>query len=77
MHAEAFYNVTLQKDWDFDLVIPTPKKTQALPVVLSPEEVRRFLDQSPQLSAPQGADSCYAAGMRISDSGVEPGCLKE
>jgi hypothetical protein len=32
------YNVTLQKNWNFDLVIQTPEKTQALPVVLSPEK---------------------------------------
>ena len=38
------YNVTLHKDWDFDLVIPAPKKPNTLPVILSPEEILRFLD---------------------------------
>ena len=37
------YRVTLQKRWSFDDVIPAPKKPQALPVVLSPQEVQ-FLD---------------------------------
>ena len=38
------YKVTLRKDWDFEDTIPTPKKPQALPVVLSPEEVQQFLN---------------------------------
>ena len=38
------YRVTLQKRWSFDDVIPAPKKPQALPVVLSPQEVVQFLE---------------------------------
>ncbi|MFB9980648.1 site-specific integrase, partial [Mesorhizobium kowhaii] len=38
------YKVTLEKDWAFEDVLPLPKKPQTLPVVLSPEEVQRFLD---------------------------------
>ena len=38
------YQVTLKKDWRFDDVIPAPKKSQTLPVVLSPEEALTFLD---------------------------------
>ena len=37
------YNVSLKKDWNFEDVIPAPKKPQKLPVVLSPEEVLQFL----------------------------------
>src|SRR5437667_3661729 len=33
------YKVTLHKEWDFEQMIPAPKKPQTLPVVLSPEEV--------------------------------------
>ena len=38
------YKVTLKKDWSFEDIIPAPKKPQTLPMVLSPEEVIRFLD---------------------------------
>ena len=37
------YKITLQKQWTFAEVIPAPKKPQKLPVILSPEEVLRFL----------------------------------
>ena len=38
------YRVTLRKRWVLDDVIPVPKKSRSLPVVLSPEEVVQFLD---------------------------------
>ena len=37
------YNVTLQKHWVLEEVIPAPKIPDKLPVVLSPEEVLQFL----------------------------------
>ena len=37
------YKITLHKDWSLEEVIPTPKTPQKLPIVLSPEEVLRFL----------------------------------
>src|SRR3979411_3359155 len=37
------YKITLHKDWSLEEVIPTPKKPQQLPIVLSPEEVLQFL----------------------------------
>src|SRR5215471_13788059 len=37
------YKVSLKKDWSFEDLIPAPKKPQKLPVVLSPEEVLKFL----------------------------------
>ena len=37
------YKVTLHKDWSLEEIIPTPKKPQKLPIVLSPEEVLQFL----------------------------------
>src|ERR1700726_1883686 len=42
------YKVTLKRAWPFDQVIPAPKKPQTLPVVLSPEEVVRFLESVKQ-----------------------------
>ncbi len=62
------YKVTLKKDWTFEDVIPTPKKPQKLPVVLSPEEVLQFLGcvESPKHRAI--LTTCYAAGLRISEA---------
>ncbi len=38
------YKVTLRRDWDLEDVIPSCRKSQTLPVVMSPEEVSWFLD---------------------------------
>jgi Phage integrase, N-terminal SAM-like domain len=38
------YKVTLKRNWVFEEVIPTCKKPQKLPEVLSPEEVLHLLD---------------------------------
>ena len=37
------YKVTLHKDWKVEEIIPAPKKPQKLPIVLTPEEVLKFL----------------------------------
>ena len=37
------YTVTLKRPWDVEEVLPMPKKPQTLPVILSPEEVGKFL----------------------------------
>jgi integrase/recombinase XerD len=62
------YKVSLKKDWTFEDVIPAPKKPEKLPVILSPEEVLQFLGcvGSPKHRAI--LTSCYAAGLRISES---------
>src|SRR5262249_9407496 len=62
------YNVTLKKSWDFDHVLPMPKKPQTLPVILSPEEVRQFLSCVPPRKARTILTVCYAAGLRISEA---------
>jgi site-specific recombinase XerD len=62
------YKVTLRKDWIFQDVIPAPKKPQKLPVVLSPEEVLRFLDSVQSLKHRTILITCYAAGLRISEA---------
>ena len=36
------YTVTLKRPWDVAEVLPMPKASQTLPVILSPEEVRAF-----------------------------------
>jgi site-specific recombinase XerD len=61
------YKITLHKDWTFDDIIPAPKKPQKLPVVLSPEEVLRFLDFVTGLKHRTILTTCYAAGLRISE----------
>ena len=62
------YRVTLQKRWSFDDVIPAPRKPQALPVVLSPQEVVQFLDAVKAAKHRAILTACYAAGLRISEA---------
>ena len=62
------YRVTLQKRWSFDDVVPAPKKPQALPVVLSPQEVVQFLDAVKPAKHRAILTACYAAGLRISEA---------
>jgi integrase/recombinase XerD len=62
------YKVTLHKDWSVEDIIPAPKKPQKLPIVLSPEEVRRFLSCVPSLKHRTILTVCYAAGLRISEA---------
>lgn len=38
------YTVTLQKPWSVQAVLPAPRMTNPLPVVLSPAEAVHFLD---------------------------------
>ncbi len=61
------YHVTLQKKWDLRDMIPAPRKPQKLPVVLSPEEVRRFLSGAGNCKEHAILATCYAAGLRLSE----------
>jgi integrase/recombinase XerD len=62
------YRVTLKRDWTFEAVLPLPKKQQTLPIVLSPEEVQRFLDCLQGIKHRAILTTCYAAGLRISEA---------
>ncbi len=62
------YKVSLKKNWQFDEVIPAPKLPQKLPVVLSPEEVMRFLGCINSIKHRAILTTCYAAGLRISEA---------
>jgi integrase/recombinase XerD len=62
------YTVTLQKRWAMDVVIPTPKPRDILPVVLSPAEVIQFLDSIDTAKHRTILTTCYAAGLRISEA---------
>ena len=55
------YKVTLHKDWSLEEIIPTPKKPQKLPMVLSPEEVLQFLSCIESFKHRTILATCYAA----------------
>ncbi|MEP7308279.1 MAG: site-specific integrase [Acidobacteriota bacterium] len=60
------YQVTLKQAWAVDAIIP-PKRPQTLPIVLSPEEVVRFLGAINDLKHRAILTTCYAAGLRLSE----------
>jgi integrase/recombinase XerD len=62
------YKITLHKDWSLEEVIPTPKTPQKLPIVLSPEEVLRFLGSVWSIKHRAILTTCYAAGLRVSEA---------
>lgn len=62
------YRVTLKKEWVLTAVIPSPKAATKLPVVLSPEEVQRFLGCLGTLKHRAILTTCYGAGLRVSEA---------
>jgi integrase/recombinase XerD len=62
------YTVTMKRPWDVEEVLPMPKKLEALPVILSPEEVRQFLSCVPRRKARTVLTVSYAAGLRVSEA---------
>ena len=62
------YNVTLQKHWVLEDVLPMPKMPSTLPVILSPEEVLQFLESVESTQHRTILTTCYATGMRISEA---------
>ena len=62
------YNVTLQKHWALEEVLPMPKMPATLPVVLSPEEVQQFLESVEHIQHRTILTTCYAAGLRLSEA---------
>ena len=62
------YKVSLKRNWQLEDVIPAPKMPQKLPVVLSPREVRQFLDCIDCTKHHAILTTCYAAGLRISEA---------
>jgi integrase/recombinase XerD len=58
------YKVTLKRPWDVE-DLPSPKKPQTLPVVLSREEVTHFLESIRTLKQRTVLTVCYAADLRI------------
>jgi site-specific recombinase XerD len=62
------YKVTLRRDWNLDDAIPSCRKPQTLPVVMSPEEVSQFLGAVESLKHRVILTVCYAAGLRVSEA---------
>jgi site-specific recombinase XerD len=62
------YNITLHRDWKMEEIIPAPKKPQILPIILSPEEVLKFLGCIRLNNHRTILTCCYAAGLRISEA---------
>ena len=62
------YKVTLKRDWNIEEVVLACRKPQRLPVVLSRDEVLRFLDAVALLKHRVILTVCYAAGLRISEA---------
>jgi len=62
------YQVTLHKKWTLPEVLPLPRKPHKLPVVLSPEQVRRFLEGLEGAKQSAVVTTCYAAGLRLSEA---------
>ena len=61
------YKVTLKQPWAPD-EIPMPKKPFKLPVILSPEEVMRFLESVHSIKHRAILMAAYAAGLRVSEA---------
>lgn len=62
------YNVVLRRGWNFAEVIPTCRKPQKLPIVLSQAEVNQVLTAVHLLHHRVILTICYAAGLRISEA---------
>src|SRR5271163_3041397 len=62
------YKVTLGRGWSVDEIIPTCRKPQKLPVVLSQDDVARFLDAVDSRKHRAILTICYAAGLRVSEA---------
>jgi integrase/recombinase XerD len=62
------YKVTLKRDWNIDDAIPACRKPQKLPVVMSQEEVNRFLLAVENPKHRVILTVCYAAGLRVSEA---------
>ena len=61
-----FFTVTLGRD-DAQVGMTTVREPRRLPVVLSPEEVRRLLDAAPGLKYRAALSVAYGAGLRASE----------
>ena len=63
-----FYTVTLKRPWVFEDDIPAGEQAKKLPVVMSQDEVARFLAAVDNLKHRVILTVCYATGLRISEA---------
>src|SRR5882762_6826486 len=63
-----FYHTTLKRPWVVEDDIPAGRQAKKLPVVLSQEEVARFLGAVDNLKHRIILTICYATGLRISEA---------
>jgi site-specific recombinase XerD len=63
-----FFTVTLKRPWVVKDDIPTGRQAKKLPVVLSKDEVARFLGAVGNLKHRVILTVCYATGLRISEA---------
>jgi integrase/recombinase XerD len=71
-----FYAVTLKRPWAVEDDIPAGREAKKLPVVLSQEEVARFLSAIDNLKHRVILTVCYATGLRISEAvRLKPGAI--
>jgi integrase/recombinase XerD len=61
------YKVTLRQEWAVEL-IPTPKKPQRLPIILSPTEVLSLLQAAACFSHHVLIATMYGTGVRVSEA---------
>ena len=62
------YKITLKRDWNIDDAIPACRRSQKLPVILSQDEVNRFLVAVENPKHRVILTVCYAAGLRVSEA---------
>jgi site-specific recombinase XerD len=63
-----FYAVTLKRSWVVEDDIPAGRQAKKLPVVLSQDEVARFLSAVDNRKQRMVLTVCYAIGLRISEA---------
>jgi len=63
-----FYTITLKRPWVVEDDIPAGKQAKKLPVVMSQDEVARFLAAVDNLKHRVILTVCYATGLRISEA---------
>ena len=62
------YTITLKRPWLVEEVIPAGKQAKKLPVVMSREEVARFLAAVDNMKHRVILTICYATGLRVSEA---------
>jgi len=61
------YGTTLHKNWRLDEVLPSPQKSDTLPVVLSPEEVLHFLGCVEHIQHRTITNASFSVSWRLRD----------